>query len=153
MATQEMADALPRLPDDDLVGRETDHIVVRDGERDLKFRGTLLVSVAPDSTWNGRWRELRVYKTVGGKKVFCEVGRSILDDERDKFKVMIFDPLQPATSGFCDGVSMPSEAPKCQTEAVQVRTEIAALTEFFKFSDLAKKLYAKLGISTEEIIQ
>src|SRR6266404_3907857 len=94
MATIEMADALPRLPDDDLVGVEMNHIVIRDGEPDLKFRGTLKASVASESARNGRWRELRVYKTAAGKKVFSEIGRSALDGERDKFQAAIFDPME-----------------------------------------------------------
>src|ERR1700735_1800370 len=77
MATQEMAAALPRLPDDDLVGIEMDHVVVRDGQPDLKFRGTLLASVASESARTGRWRELRVYSTAAGKNVFLEVGQSV----------------------------------------------------------------------------
>jgi hypothetical protein len=134
MATQEMAEALPRLPDDDLIGVAADHIVIRDGQPDVKFRGILLASVAPDSTPDGgRWRELRVYKTMGGKKIYSEVGRSLLDGERDKFTAFVDD------SSFYQGEE-------------RVKAETQQMTRFFKFSDLAKKLYAKLGVSTEEII-
>ena len=53
MATSAMHSQLPKL-DDDEVGTEKEHIVPRDDERDLKFRGTLLASVAPASAWQAR---------------------------------------------------------------------------------------------------
>jgi hypothetical protein len=153
MATHEMAAALPHLPDDDLVGVEVDHVVVRDGQPDLKFRGTLLASVASDSARTGRWRELRVYRTAAGKKVFFEIGRSILDGERDKFEARVFDPMEGTQWSVGPGGKLVSFGPlKYKTDEARAQAEKTAITDFFKFTDLAKKLYAKLGAATEESI-
>jgi hypothetical protein len=146
MADQAMAEALPALSDDDLVGVETDHVVIRDGLPDLKFRGTLLASVAPDYPIRDRWRELRVYKTAGGKKVFSEVGRSLLSGERDKFEARVFDPNNRYTG-------MPFPPSVYESDAQREAAERKQMVDFFQFSELAKKLYAKLGAETGEVIE
>jgi hypothetical protein len=146
MADETMASALPKLPDDALVGVEVDHIVIRDAQADLKFRGTLIASAAPERYIDGRWRELRVYVTKGGKKVFSEIGRSVWDNERDKFKTVVFDPLKIEVTFPGDPID---EAATLEARSI---AEKEALTRFFGFSDLAKKLYAKLGAETEDFI-
>jgi hypothetical protein len=151
MATQEMASALPQLPDDDLVGVEMDHIVIRDGKPDLKFRGMLIASVASDSARTGRWRELRVYRTAAGKKVFSEVGRSFLENERDKFEAAVFDPHETEESHW-GPVIAPVSSPRYKSDDARAQAAKGALTGFFGFTELAKKLYAKLGAATEDVI-
>ena len=136
MATQQMANALPALPDDDLIGVMQDHVVPRDGEPDLKFKGRLLASAAPEFDNQGRWHELRVFQTQGGKFVLLKVGRSILAGERDTFKARVHDPDSPGVLAH----PMPE---------VKYRE---AVTQFFGFTDLAKQLYTKLHLGTEEII-
>jgi hypothetical protein len=136
MATFEMQQRLPKLDDDDDVGVEKEFTVTRDGDRDLKFRGTLLASAAPECRGQERWREYRVYKTVGGKYVLSRVGRSVLHNERDKFEAFMWNSDQPGTE-YGDLLSGPRE---------KVLSDV--LVDFFKLDQLAKQLYAKLNIDT-----
>ena len=129
MASIEMQQRLPKLDDDDDVGVEKEFTVQREGEPDLKFRGTLIASVAPECYGQDRWREYRVYKTAGGTYVFSNIGRSIRSDERDKFQVKTW-----------------------REPAFLANTFDEAVTNFFRFDQLAKQLYAKLNIDTTERI-
>ena len=138
MATIEMQQRLPKLDDDDNVGVEKAHTVQRDGEPDLKFRGTLLASAAPPCYGQDRWREYRVYKTKGGTYVLSRIGRSILSDERDKFEAESWKPD-------------PSD--RVWDEAGWREAELSdRLIRFFKFDQLAKQLYAKLNVDTAKQI-
>jgi hypothetical protein len=135
MATPDMRDALPRLPDDALVGVDgTAHVVPRDNEPDLRFTGTLLASVAPEWTPE-RWKELRVYRTTGGRLVLSETGRSVIPGERDRFKALIWDPTNPQ---WIDANTLLPGEP----------TETGAIAYAFGFTPLAKQLHAKLGLDT-----
>lgn len=144
MATLEMLDRLPQLDDDDDIGKEIEHVVRRDGEPDLRFVGVLLASAAPESARMvnelpraGRWMELRIYRTIKGKYIFSEVGRTCVPNEIDKFKARVFDPTD---RNFLLGVN-DDEALK---EAAQ---------SFFSFTPLAKKLYAKANIDAAEFVE
>ena len=130
MATQTMWQRLPKLDDDDDVGVEKEQIVIRDGEPDLKFRGTLLASAAPAFRGQDRWREYRVYRTAADKYVFSKIGRSILESEVDKFEARYWPD---SGWGFA-------------TEWKD------AVTDFFRFDPVAKELYRKLGIDSEQRI-
>jgi hypothetical protein len=128
MATWDMFSRLPALDDDLDIGHEKEHIVPRDGQPDLRFKGTLLASAAPDQNTTGeRWKEYRVYRTKAGRYVFATVGRSIKDGERDRFDVCapILDSL----------ISWQNEA-----------------TSFFGYDDVAKRLYSKLDIDATDRI-
>lgn len=133
MATMEMLGKLPALDDDLDVNQFLEHDVPRDNERNLKFQGVLLGSAAPARDIEGRWMELRIYKTAGGKYVFSRIGRSINPDERDKAEAEIFDPNAPwrkvGDSGWQD-----------------------AAQQFFRYSELAKQLYRKLELDASERI-
>src|SRR5579862_1421057 len=83
MATVEMLTRLPALEDDEDIDIEKDHVVPRDDQPDLKFRGTLLASVASIPRGPPRWHEYRVYRTRGGSFVFSAIGRSLREGERD----------------------------------------------------------------------
>lgn len=131
MATQAMLERLPALDDDDEIGEEKEQIVRRDDEPDLKFRGTLVASAAPEFRNQTRWREYRVYRTNGGNYVFSKVGRSVKTDERDKFTAIVW---------FADA---DERKRRYYWESL---TWQQAATSFFDYDDIAKKLYAKLGI-------
>jgi EXLDI family protein len=138
MATIEMQQRLPKLDDDADVGIEKEFTVQRDGARDLKFRGTLLASAAPECRGQDRWREYRVYRTTNGTYVLSRIGRSVLNDELDRFEVDTWnsegDPVR-----MVDGKGGSRE-----------RVLEDLLTGFFRFDQLAKQLYAKLNIDTTE---
>jgi hypothetical protein len=139
MATIEMQKQLPKLDDDDDVGIEMEHTVVSDGEPDLKFRGTLLGSIAPEFRQQDRWREYRVYRTKGGTYVFSKIGRSINEDETDRFEAKTWSLGGKGWQKF----------PRFDGETFlghQDATLLDALTDFFKFDSLAKQIYAKLDI-------
>jgi len=122
---------LPKLDDDDEIGVEKDHVVTRDDKADLKFRGTLLASIASSAAPRGRWREFRVYKTVAGNYVYSDIGRSVLDGERDKFRAEVVN------------LNVTHYVPMTwQEQAIN----------FFGFDPLAKDLYRKLGVEFEEKI-
>lgn len=134
MATEAMLNRLPALDDDAFIGVEMEHIVQRDGEADLKFVGTLLASAAPDFRDQDRWREYRVYKTVGGRYVFSKIGRSIRNDEQDRFEASTWEEGKP-------------------DKQWQRKDLKDALTGFFKWDQLAKQLYAKLSVDTAERLE
>jgi hypothetical protein len=140
MATMEMLQRLPKLDDDDDVGVEKEYRVTRDNGPDFKFQGTLLASAAPDCYGQDRWREYRVYKTVGGTYVFSKIGRSVLIDERDKFEAETWthDPHVRIGAGKAGGLR--------EYEWTD------AAVGFFKFDQLAKQLYGKLNIDSAERI-
>ena len=131
MATFEMLNRLPKLDDDDQVGVETEHLVRRDGEPDLRFVGTLLASAAPDFRGQDRWREYRVYRTAGGAYVFSRVGRSVREDELDKFEAQTWT----------------------QGAMFATRTWEEGMTKFFGYDQLAKQLYEKLEVDTAERLE
>lgn len=138
MATPEMVQRLPRLDDDCDIGIEKEHTVPRDGSPDLKFRGTLLASAAPEYNNQNRWREYRVYRTRSGRYVFSSIGRSLMDGERDKFEAT---PWPYSTSNASNKVGE------------ETREQFAnALTNWFEFDQVAKELYRKLKIDTAEHI-
>jgi hypothetical protein len=140
MADMTMANNLPKLPDDEDVGVEKEHVIRRDNEPDLKFRGTLLASAAPEFHGQLRWKEYRVYRTSGGRYVFSQVGRSLQSGERDKFQAEIWPSKYDALSV--------SDTP---TAARQERFANATQM-YFRWDQVAKDLYRKLGIESEERI-
>jgi hypothetical protein len=146
MATSEMFNRLPKLDDDDDIGIEKEHIVPSDDEADLKFKGVLLASVASDPRGQGRWREYRVYCTAARRYVFAKVGRSLLDNERDKFEAKVWEPLSA-----CEGGGFQTRVLR-ELPLPFDRQLAGALVEYFKFDPLAKQLYAKLDVDTTQRI-
>jgi hypothetical protein len=147
MATPEMLSRLPKLDDDDDIGVEKNHVVICDGYPDISFKGTLLASVAPENRGQERWREYRVYRTVGQQYVFSKVGRSMLSDERDKFEALVWKPKRAVEPGqFQTIVPVDLFAP--------LETQLAsALADYFKYDALAKQLYARLRINMTRQIE
>jgi EXLDI family protein len=143
MATYEMRDRLPALADDDKIGVECDYLLPRDGEADYRFTGSLVASAAPPDRGQERWREYRVYRTKRGRFVFSKIGRSIRDSEHDKFEAWSWSEGQETE--YQDG-SFDVIHPKCSTLA-------EAAVHFFGYDQLAKELYAKLGVDTAERLE
>jgi hypothetical protein len=137
---------LPALEDDVDVGVQKEQIVIRDGKADLRFVGTLLGSAAPATAAEGRWEELRVYKTEGGKHVFSKVKRNVLIKEADVHTAEVYDP-NPS--------SMPSQLIKSAREMTRSRplTWADGAVAFFGYDPLAKELYRKLNVRFEEEVR
>lgn len=112
-------------------------VIRRTYDRDLKFRGWL---VAESSSWNGmtpkpkRWKEWRLYETVGGKWVCDKAGLSNEPNEVERHEVEIVDPKGRGTG----------------MAHVPARD---AIKEFFGRDALAKELYDKAGIEDVEVIE
>ncbi len=72
-------------------------ILQRDGAPPLRFKGELLAetSSSPDrgrGDWSGatgRWTELRLYRTQGGKYVCQRIGRAQWQGERDTHEAVV----------------------------------------------------------------
>jgi hypothetical protein len=144
-AKLEMQSRLPALADDADIGVQKDQVVTRDGKADLRFVGTLLASEAPETVPEGRWQELRIYKTDGGKHVFSRVTRNVLEKEKDSHEADIYDP-SPS--------SVPSHLIRSAREMARGRpfTWMDAAVAFFGYDPLAKALYRKLSVKFEEQI-
>lgn len=137
-ANVKLKDRLPALDDDRDTGIEKPQTVIRDGEADLAFTGTLLASAAPASAPKGQWDEYRIYATNGGKHVFSKVTRSVSAEQQDSHKAEIFDP-NPS--------SVPSKLLRSARDLAHTRpmTWSDAAVAFFGYDPLAKALYRKLG--------
>ncbi len=141
----ELQSRLPALADDADIGVQKEQIVTRDGKADLRFVGVLLASEAPGTVPEGRWQELRIYETDGGRHVFSRVTRNVLEKERDSHEAEIYDP-SPS--------SVPSHLIRSAREMVRGRpfTWMDAAVAFFGYDPLAKALYRKLSVKFEEQI-
>jgi len=75
------------------------HNVRRDGHRDISFTGELIaeVSSSPETARSdysgatGRWAELRLYRTKGGKLVCEQIGRTQWQGEHDRHSGAVCD--------------------------------------------------------------
>lgn len=60
--------------------------VQRDNDRDLRFSGELVAEASSHCQGDaGRWTELKLYRTKGGKFICQQIGRTQWDGERDRF--------------------------------------------------------------------
>jgi hypothetical protein len=144
-ATLELQSRLPALADDADIGAQKEYVVTRDGKADLRFSGVLLASAAPPTAPTGRWNELRVYRTVGGKHVFSRITRNVLQKEADTHEADVYDPVPS---------SVPSQLMRSAREMAHHRpfTWTDAAVSFFGYDPLAKILYRKLSVNFEEHI-
>jgi hypothetical protein len=140
-----MQSRLPALADDADIGVQKEQVVTRDGKADLRFVGVLAASEAPAAVPEGRWQELRIYVTDGGKHVFSRVTRNVLEKEKDSHEADIYDPTPS---------SAPSHLIRSAREMVRGRpfTWMDAAVAFFGYDPLAKALYRKLSVKFEEQI-
>ena len=86
--------------------------VIRDKEQNLKFKGELIASShssdnhAMGSSYSGstgRWTELRLYKTAGGKFICSSIGRTRWQGERDRFAGCVCENTDEAIAFFGNG--------------------------------------------------
>jgi hypothetical protein len=144
-AKLKMQGRLPALDDDSDIGVQKEQVVIRDGKPDLRFAGTLIASAAPTAARKGKWEELRIYETSGGKHVFSRVIRTVAADGEDKHEADVFEP-SPS--------SVPSQLLRSARELTRTRPLMwtDAAVKFFGYEPLAKELYRKLGDQFDEHI-
>lgn len=86
-------------------------IVKRDGERDLKFVGEKIASVSSSSNnasssysgSTGRWTELTLYRTKGGKYVCQQIGRTCWQGEKDRYSGLVCETADKVAEFFGHG--------------------------------------------------
>lgn len=107
-----------------------EHIVERDNDSDIKFRGELIASESSSnnnassyySGSPGRWTTLALYRTAGGRYVCEQVGHTQWQGEHDR-----------RSGAVCETVD--------------------EVIEFFGHGWLAKQLYAEAGIEDALIVE
>jgi hypothetical protein len=86
--------------------------VKRDNEKDLKFTGELLnlVSSSPDQAMGsaysgstGRWTQLTLYRTAGGKYICGQVGYTQWQGEKDRYSGAVCDNEAEVVEFFGNG--------------------------------------------------
>lgn len=99
-AVRKILPAMPEAEDIEDIDEDDDMETItlrRDDGADIRFQGE---QIASESSWhhdgprNTRWTVLTLYRTRGGKLVCSEVGRTIWQGERDRFKVHVADTEQ-----------------------------------------------------------
>lgn len=69
-------------------------VITRDRDRDIRFVGELIAEVDNSLNGNGprgRWFELRIYRTKGGRYVCSRIGRTHFQHEVDRHEAVIVD--------------------------------------------------------------
>lgn len=99
--------------DTDTEGDETmqEYTIKRDNDRNLRFTGILLGSAESNSNnasgnysgSTGRWTELRLYETKGGKYVCQSIGRTQWQGEHDRFSAVVATTLDEVYAFFGGG--------------------------------------------------
>lgn len=64
------------------------HTIKRDGDRDIKIKGEI-VGEAASREETGRWAELTLYRTAGGRYVCQQIGRTIWEGEHDRHSAAV----------------------------------------------------------------
>jgi len=108
-------------------GEAEQHLVRRDGDRDLRFKGWAIGAVDNNEAGRLRWQVFTVYRTEGGKVVCSRVGMSTLEGETDR-----------SAAHVADGPS------------ALVQEEIV---RFFGSGALAKRLYEAIGVAHVEDVE
>ena len=67
------------------------YVIHNDNAPDVRFTGELLASVTSrgDGDSCGRWTNLDLYKTAGGKYVCHQIGVTCREGERDRYRVEV----------------------------------------------------------------
>lgn len=81
----------------------TQYVIVREGEPDLRFHGKLVDAVR-SSPYRGRWTEMRVYQTKGGKYVGVKLGCSMWLNETDRAHAQVAGTLEELAGFFGDSL-------------------------------------------------
>lgn len=66
------------------VDDDQDRYSVYNGDRELRFVGTLLGYSSSAKPHKARWAEIEIYRTAAGQYIVAGCGRSIVPGERDK---------------------------------------------------------------------
>jgi hypothetical protein len=85
-----------------------EHTIKRDNERDLVFTGEQIASVSSTpnnasssySGSTGRWTELRLYRTKGGKYVCQSIGRTQWEGEHDRHGAVVCETAEAVCEFF-----------------------------------------------------
>lgn len=81
----------PETEEIEMSGEGEEFVVERDNAPDLKFKGELVASATSKDRYNdgGRWTNLYLYKTTGGKFVCHQEGVTLWQGERTKNKAEV----------------------------------------------------------------
>lgn len=86
--------------------------VRRDSDRDIKFKGDKVASAASSANQamgssysgsTGRWKELALYKTAGGKYICEKIERTQWQGERDRFHGAVCETIDQVIEFFGTG--------------------------------------------------
>jgi len=85
-----------------------EHTIKRDNAPDLKFTGEQIASVSssPDTARSdysgstGRWTELRLYRTKGGKFICESIGRTQWQGEHDRHAAAVCETAEAVCEFF-----------------------------------------------------
>jgi hypothetical protein len=88
-----------------------EYFVTRDGERDIIFTGEVIATAksSPNtaagnySRSTGRWSELTLYRTQGGKYVCQEIGRTQWQGEHDRYRGAVCEDADCVCEFFGQG--------------------------------------------------
>ena len=82
----------------------------RDNDRDLRFRGKKIAEAAssPNSAnrrheSTGRWTELKLYRTAGGKYIATTIGRTQWTTEHDRHAAVVCKDVEAVIVAFGTG--------------------------------------------------
>jgi len=81
---------------------QAEYIVERDDAPNLRFWGQILADATSREPYNdgGRWQELTLYKTVGGKYVCSKVDVSCWVGERTRYKAIVCESISDVIEFF-----------------------------------------------------
>lgn len=106
----------------------TKYRVERDGDKDLSFTGELIAesSSSPETARSdysgatGRWSELRLYRTKGGKFVCEQIGRTQWQGEHDRYSGAVCDDEAGVQEFFGHGWLAKELYEEAEIEAVEI---------------------------------
>lgn len=101
---------LPEMPGHEDIDFDEDdsmetYIVERDNDRSIRFTGERIASTTSryNQNTNGRWTELALYRTKGGKLICEQIGVTQWQGERDRFSGAICDNNEEVIAFFGNG--------------------------------------------------
>ena len=79
-----------------------EYTVERDDAPNLRFCGQILADATSRKSYNdgGRWQELTLYKTAGGKYVCCKVDVTRWIGERTRYKAVVCEGISDVIEFF-----------------------------------------------------
>jgi len=82
-----------------------EHIALNDNERNYKFIGVQIAKACSRDPYNdkGRWTNIEVYKTVGGKYIVCVIGVTCWQGEKDRHQATVCDNFEEIKDLLGDG--------------------------------------------------